>query len=1078
MIRNSYFAFVLSVVIFLAISSQCIATEAVRTPTDVPNGLNASDWSSIREAYEAGQYFVQPIEDGYRAINRGQQWITSFDGRGFTTKPEHDDWSWGLNLESYGWGKDIRAVTTPHSVNTERQKVAYIWDENLTEWYVNDSRGLEHGYTIVARPEQANGPLMLKLAVRGGLRPVVSQSGRNVSFAAANDGTALNYTGLSVFDADGQALEASWQVVSGDLHLGVDDKHARYPLTIDPIAQQAYLKASNTDILDSFGWSVSISGDTVVVGAVREQSNATGVNGNQSDNSLSYVGAAYVFVRNGSTWSQQAYLKASNPDASDRFGEAVSISGDTIVVGATSEDSSATGVNGQNNNNTINSGAAYVFVRNGSTWSQQAYLKASNPDVSDVFGISVSVAGDTIVVGALYEHSNATGVNGNQSDNSCTDCGAAYVFVRNGSIWSQQAYLKASNTDPIDYFGRSVSVAGDTIVVGAPNEDSSTKIINGNQSDNSAPGAGAAYVFVRNGSTWSQQAYLKASNAQTADWFGFSVSISGDTIVVGAEFEDSSATGVDGNQNNNSLTDSGAAYVFVRSGTTWSQQAYLKGSGLASNINFGYSVSASGDTVAVGYVLGNEVSVFARNGTSWCGQANLSGSNTEAGDKFGYSLAISGNTVIVGAPHEASGATGVNGNQNDNSKGVSGAVYVFSGVGPTQSTARVSVKRVLSANQTVPTGWGTVDDGYTEINDSITKASTVLQAQLGISLVLDEVVDIMDPGTPYSWFNVDVADTPQDKIKAMEDAAEADPCTFRWRTDAINLYLVNSRYDSSQNNQGVGGFSSFPGAPHSEIIFIQKNLLNNEMGLAHEVGHYFNLYHTFENHFGAEQQHGCATPSVNCLTAGDKLCDTPADPYDPSKTSLQNLTALNNLYGSCAGQSAYNTLAHNVMSYYSGINFTNATFTAGQQCRAQNAVLFDRQNVLTTTTIPQPMCTWTYLGHSKAGVFGAPFLEGAGTLQPLSTMTLSLTNALPSTTAYMVMSSSELNQPFYGGILVPQFTSVYTLTTDINGELIIPFTMPSGLPSGVPIYMQYWIQDMSPTSYGMSASNAIRAVTP
>jgi hypothetical protein len=194
---------------------------------------------------------------------------------------------------------------------------------------------------------------------------------------------------------------------------------------------------------------------------------------------------------------------------------------------------------------------------------QQAYLKASNTGPDDLFGFAVAVSGDTLVVGAFLEDSNATGVNGNQTNNSAHDSGAAYVFVRNGTNWSQQAYLKASNTRPGDHFATG-AVSGDTIVAGARGEDSNATGVNGNQTNNSAPDSGAAYVFVRNGTNWIQQAYLKASNTGAGDLFGFSgLTVSGDTLVVGAVGESSNATGVNGNQSNNSATESGAAYVFT-----------------------------------------------------------------------------------------------------------------------------------------------------------------------------------------------------------------------------------------------------------------------------------------------------------------------------------------------------------------------------------------------------------------------------------------------------------------------------------------------------------------------------------
>ena len=464
------------------------------------------------------------------------------------------------------------------------------------------------------------------------------------------------------------------------------------------LAQRAYLKASNTDADDELGRCVSVSGDTLVVGARSEASGATGVNGNQGDDSAKQAGAVYVFVRNGTSWSQQAYLKASNTDAGDSFGRSVAVSGDTVVIGADGEDSSATGVNGNQSDNTRpDSGAAFVFVRNGTIWSQEAYLKASNTDKFDRFGWSVSVSGDTVVVGATGEASNTTSVNGNQSNNDATGAGAAYLFARIGTTWSQRAYLKAWNTDAGDFFGTSVAMAGETVVVGADGEDSSATGVNGNPFDNGSSFAGAAYVFVRSGVTWAQEAYLKASNTDAGDFFGASVAVAGDTVVVGARWEASNATGVNGNQGDNSAMYAGAAYVFVRAGAIWSQQAYLKASNAEANDYFGDSVSISGDTAVVGALFengnatgvnGNQgdnsapsagaAYVFARSGTIWSQPAYLKASNTDAGDAFGASTAVSGDLMVVGAYGEDSDATGVNGNEDDNSASYAGAAYAFS----------------------------------------------------------------------------------------------------------------------------------------------------------------------------------------------------------------------------------------------------------------------------------------------------------------------------------------------------------------------------------------------------------------
>ena len=286
----------------------------------------------------------------------------------------------------------------------------------LTEWYVNRPSGLEHGFTLERRPEAAGELLELTLAVTGRLGVRAEEDGQSlVVFQKENNRTLLNYGGLKVWDAEGKDITARMETnATGDeVRYLVEDIAATYPLTIDPtflldstiqLSQEAYLKASNSDELDQFGGSVAISGDTIVVGAFGEDSEANGIGGDQMDNSASSVGAVYVFVRSGDMWSQEAYLKASNSDESDLFGESVAISGDTIVVGARGEDSGANGVNGDETDNSASlAGAAYVFVRNGSTWSQQAYLKASNSEAFDRFGNSVTISGDTLVVGQLMK---------------------------------------------------------------------------------------------------------------------------------------------------------------------------------------------------------------------------------------------------------------------------------------------------------------------------------------------------------------------------------------------------------------------------------------------------------------------------------------------------------------------------------------------------------------------------------------------------------------------------------------------------------------------------------------------------
>ncbi len=431
-----------------------------------------------------------------------------------------------------------------------------------------------------------------------------------------------NHVSLSVY---GNTLAVSAIYESGS---GTDNPAsgggAAYVFTNDSEvwSQRAYLRATYPDALDWFGHSLALSGDgnTVAVGARGEDGSSMGIGGNETDNSADSAGAVYVFVQSGDIWSKQAYIKASNTEAYDWFGSSVALSADgsTLAVGAENKDSS---------------GAAYMFVRNDGVWSQQAYVKGSNTEAYDRFGSSMALSddGDTLAVGAYEEDSSAVG---NQADNSASDAGAVYVLVRSGGAWSQQAYLKASNVDPADHFGWSMALSedGDTLAVGARNESSSATGIDGD-TDDSAPGSGAVYLFVRNDGAWSQQAYIKASNTHTNDHFGYSVALSddGNTLAVSSLLEDSSATGIGGDQADDSSVSAGAVYVFVRNDGVWSQHAYVKASNTESEDNFGCGVALSGDS----------------------------------------------NTLAVGAYGEAGSALGIGGNQTGNSSYEAGAVYLY-----------------------------------------------------------------------------------------------------------------------------------------------------------------------------------------------------------------------------------------------------------------------------------------------------------------------------------------------------------------------------------------------------------------
>jgi len=458
-----------------------------------------------------------------------------------------------------------------------------------------------------------------------------------------------------------------------------------------------YIKASNVASGDYFGFPVAISGDIMAVSATGEDSSATGVNGNEGLNDRGASGAVYVFLRQGESWKQEAYIKASNSDFNDGFGASLALDGNTLVVGATGENSNANTVGGnQMNESSDNSGAVYVFVRNAmGVWSQEAYIKASNNDANDNFGASVAISGDTLAIGAPYEDSNATGIGGDQSINSETDSGAVYVYFRSGTTWQQQAYIKASNTDIYDKFGAAIALLGDTLAVGATDEDSNTSEING-PSNEMAFESGAAYVFTRTGTNWSQQAFIKASNAGGGDLFGSSVALGVNMLAVGARLEDSGAVGINGNQGDNSVVDAGAVYVFVRTNGTWSQEAYIKASNADTYDYFGSSIALSGNLLAVGAYGENAsgvglnpseqsnseadsgaVYLFNREKSGWSQAGYLKALNSDPGDEYGRNIALSGSTLVCGAHLEDGGFGGVGANPYNETAGDSGAVFVY-----------------------------------------------------------------------------------------------------------------------------------------------------------------------------------------------------------------------------------------------------------------------------------------------------------------------------------------------------------------------------------------------------------------
>ena len=689
----------------LSFASLCFALPNPETapiaPATAP--VPQSDRAGLREAFEAAARTARPAAHGYAMRSTASPLVAHFDGRGMSVVSDQATWDWGLELTSYGFPGSELAVDQPLAMQAAGSRLAYHWGADLEEWYVNQARGLEHGFTLSARPDGADPgeSLLLDLRVRGELATHVSANGRDVNFNLPTGEVAISYAGLIVFDATGAEFDARFTSGDDGLQLVIDEAAATYPLTIDPIVQQEYLKASNADAGDYFGYSVAMSGNTAVIGAPREASNAVGVGGNQANNMAPDAGAAYVFVRNGSTWTQQAYLKASNPNANDWFGYSVAIDGDTIAVGAIGESSSATGVGGNQLSNSLPSaGAVYVFQRTGTTWSNQAYLKASNTGDNDSFGEVVAISGDRIVVGAYREDSNASGVGGDGSDNSMPGAGAAYVFTRTGSTWTGPVYLKAAHPNADDEFGGQVAIDGvgaaTRVLIGAKGESSGAVGVGGNQLDNSAPDAGAAYLFELVGGSWVQAAYLKPSNTDAGDVFGWSLDLDGDRLVVCSAGEDSVNPGINPDQSDNSQTTAGAAYVFAKVGGVWIQEAYIKSSKPLAGDQFGESVALDGNDLAVGAIAedgasaginGNQYDlttkssgatyVFERIGGVWAQIAYVKSSDVDFLDFAGSSVALSDGVLLVGSFREDSASQGVGGDPTNNSASDSGAVFVY-----------------------------------------------------------------------------------------------------------------------------------------------------------------------------------------------------------------------------------------------------------------------------------------------------------------------------------------------------------------------------------------------------------------
>lgn len=374
----------------------------------------------------------------------------------------------------------------------------------------------------------------------------------------------------------------------------------------DPL-QIAKLRSMTPSQGEDIGVSIAISGDTVIVGT---QGNDLGTNS----------GSAYIYVRNGNQWIQEAKLLADDGFANALFGSSVAINGDTAVIGA-----------GES------TGSAYVFTRTNGVWTQQAKLLSNNASPGDRFGTSVAIDGNTILVGSPFD-----------TNNSINRSGAVYVYIVSGNTWILESIIPSGSTTSFAAFGAAVTLEGDTAVIGAWNDDGFSA------------NSGSVSVFTRTGNTWTlQERLLPEIGGEFSDNFGFAVSLSGDTVII-SDWDDSETTAF-----------SGAAYIFTRSGGDWTQEEKLKSDDIT-HTNFGYSVSIDGDIAVVGNISDSTTAtrtgssyVYTRDTGAWTLESKLRASDRTANMQFGWSVAIDGDTVAVGMPEDDGLAT-------DN-----GAAYIF-----------------------------------------------------------------------------------------------------------------------------------------------------------------------------------------------------------------------------------------------------------------------------------------------------------------------------------------------------------------------------------------------------------------
>ncbi|MEY2512140.1 MAG: hypothetical protein QOE26_2903 [Verrucomicrobiota bacterium] len=602
----------------------------------------SGDGKSLAQAITAARFGLDWQESGrgeskagggYLGMSHEQNLNAWFAQDGVTVRPtlpeekRDQGWTTTLHLKSWGYGTQLAAVPPIISRTVNQNRIEYQRrgqeaQPRLVEWYENRAEGIEQGFILSERPTRGdtvepNESLRLLLAISGDLRAQVVSDGSGMELRDQNGKGTLSYSKLVVLDADGRKLAARMEASAEgrEIALVVEDTTARYPIVIDPFiaSLEQKLRSDIPQVDARFGFAVAIDGNMAVVGAWRED---VGANPD--------VGAVYVFIRTGaypnSSWALDKRFGPSSIGG-QQCGWSVAISGNRIVFGCPGENS--------------DKGTATFFQRNGPGNYSGASITGAGFDPSARFGTSIAISGDAVVVGAPATNSGAQNaghvyfcsVNTNgtvtvtnqdftQIANAQLSAGVAvdvtppqqgapstytaavglpgtssariYFYTPRtsdgtGILFTPQTVQPTGGTTG-DQFGQSVAVSGNTAVIGAYNDNT-----NGTS-------AGAAYVFTfgTNG-TWTQQQKLTALDGVADDFFSFSaLAISGNTIVIGAYGWDAPR------DPNGDFDERGAAYVFSRSGTTWTQQSQILPGDSNSGDNFGISVGVSGDTAIIG----------------------------------------------------------------------------------------------------------------------------------------------------------------------------------------------------------------------------------------------------------------------------------------------------------------------------------------------------------------------------------------------------------------------------------------------------------------------------------------------